>query len=301
MRRHLVQLHHSPALPALRVGHDPLQLHPGRAVGARRRLHLAGHGEVGVLGGILNQIAEVGQPGQHLLRQRAVAVAGRARHTGEVQLGRTIDQAVRVALLPHGFDVAQQRLDRRRGAFGRRLERRRRALRPELGRDRRTLRRALRQPGRILDRVGRHDIRPARFGGQHQPPAHGLTCADDRRDLLRLKRHGRRIDPGTGRRVGQQRLGRDRDRQPGRRRLGQPAAVRTGVAQQRLRQVAAPGEQQQDANDQVAHATTEIWCPMGPPPASVRRRWLKNRASSGSVSAAITCTSAPAARRRAAQ
>jgi len=301
VRRHLVQLHHSPALLALRIGDDPLQLHPRRAIGARRRPHLAGHGEIRVRGGILHQIAEVGQPGQHLLRQRAVAIAGRPRHAGEIQLGRPVHQAVRVALLPRGLDVAQQRLDRWRLAFRRGLERRGRAFGPKLGGDGRSLRRALRDAGRVLDRVGRHHIRPARLGPQHQPPPDGPTGARDRWNLLGLERHRRRVHPEAGRAVGQQRLGGNRDRQPGRRRLGQPAADGAGVAQQRLRQVAAPGEQQQDDNHQVGHATTDIWCPIGPPPASVRRRWLKKHASSGSVSAAITCTSAPAARRRAAQ
>ncbi len=301
MRGHLVQLHHSPALLALRVGDDPLQLHPRRPLGARRRPDLAGDGEIRVLGGILHEIAEIGQPGQHLLGQRAVAVARRPRHAGEIQLGRPVHQAVRVALLPHGLDVAQQRLDRGGLAFGRRLERRGRALRPQLGGDGHSLRRALRDAGRILDRVGRHHLRPARLGRQHQPPSHGPALASDRRDLLRLERHRRRLDPEAGRSVGQQRLGGNRDRQPGRRRLGQPAAGGAGVAQQWLRQVAAPGEQQQGDDHQVGHATTDIWCPMGPPPASVRRRWLKKRASSGRVSAAITCTSAPAARRRVAQ
>ena len=34
----------------------------------------------------------------------------------------------------------------------------------------------------------------------------------------------------------------------------------------------------------------EIWCPIGPPPPSVRRRWLKKRLSSAAVSTPSTVT-----------
>ena len=53
---------------------------------------------------------------------------------------------------------------------------------------------------------------------------------------------------------------------------------------------------------QAASAMAESWWPSGPPPASVRRRWLKNRASSARVSVAMSSTAPrPSARSRAAQ
>jgi len=46
---------------------------------------------------------------------------------------------------------------------------------------------------------------------------------------------------------------------------------------------------------------TDIWWPIGPPPARVRRRWLKKWSGSASVSCPVTATvPIPAARSRAA-
>ena len=68
------------------------------------------------------------------------------------------------------------------------------------------------------------------------------------------------------------------------------------------------GQQQQDdekihVGHGVGHSLmTEIWWPMGPELASVRRRWLKKRASSAKVSCPVTLTlPMPSWRNRAAQ
>ncbi len=182
---------------------------------------------------------------------------------------------------------------------------------PDLGRHRAAFGAALLLALRVQHPEQRHHIAAPLFGACDQLPVVGVhPVRDRRRQLLGLQSGRQRIGELSAGLVGQQRVARRRDRETRGRRLGKHPAGCARIAQERLRQIAARGEHEQQRQQQAeaeqhyraSSAIMEIWCPIGPPPPRVRRRWLKNLASSAAVSMPSTLTEPmPAVARRAAQ
>ena len=117
------------------------------------------------------------------------------------------------------------------------------------------------------------------FRGGHQLPVVGVHPIGNRRHLLCLEAACKRVSELPAGRVGQQRVGRWGNRQPRRGRLRELAADDARIAEERLGQVTAGCEQQQEQQAEARHhgyrgssEMMEIWCPIGPPPPRVRRR-----------------------------
>ncbi len=84
------------------------------------------------------------------------------------------------------------------------------------------------------------------FGGGHKLPVVGVHPIGDRRHFLCLEATCERVGELPAGRVGQQRVGRRGNRQARRGRLGELSADGAGIAEERLGQVAAGREQQQE-------------------------------------------------------
>jgi hypothetical protein len=178
----------------------------------------------------------------HLLRQRYVAVFRRDGHRRDLHLRDAVVQAVRVSVL----DAGEQLGDLRRRVARGLVQHVRGGRGPDLGGHRRALGVALVLTLRVQHPEHRHHSRATLFGGGHQLPVARARPIGNRRHLLGLQ-SGRQGagEPAAGG-VGQQRVARRRHRQAWGRWLREQPGGGAGVAEERLRQVAARREQQQD-------------------------------------------------------
>ena len=85
----------------------------------------------------------------------------------------------------------------------------------------------------------RHHVRASLFGGGDQLPVVGAHPVGDRRHLLQLQTSHQGTGELPAGRVGQQRIAWRRHRQARGRRLGEQPPGGAGIADERLRQVAA--------------------------------------------------------------
>ena len=227
---------------------------------------------------------------------------------GDLHLGDAVVQAVRIGVL----DAGEQAGDLRRGVARRLSQRGRRGGRPGL-RSAPGCPRSCpcpRPSGSARVNIGT-TVAATLFGGGR--PVASRSCAPGRRPPAPPAPAGRR--PAHRRTAGWQR------RAAARRSAAAPPAAASAAARaagrwrrdcrgtapagrRTMRAAAASSNRlRRTARTTVgSSAMMEIWCPIGPPPPSVRRRWLKNRASSAAVSASRTLTERmPAAASRAAQ